>query len=84
MIRSSFLPSAQTLFFPASQAFFTASHTSAAYSVSVWEKVSGEYSYRKLVPCYTDLNLALHGIIMTHGHRVLLCQLTHQLRMIYS
>ncbi len=54
MILSSCLPSAQTLFAPASQVFFTASQISAAYSVSVCENVSGEYSYRKLVPCYTS------------------------------
>jgi hypothetical protein len=51
MIRSSFLPSAHTLPLPANHVFLTASHTSTAYSVSVWEKVSGEYSYRKVVPC---------------------------------
>lgn len=55
MIRSSFLPSAQTLPFPASQLLLTASHTSTAYGVSVCENVSGEYSYLKLVPCYVGI-----------------------------
>lgn len=51
MILSSFLPSPNTLFVPANQVFFTASQTSTANAGSVWEKVSGEYSNRKLVPC---------------------------------
>ena len=54
MILSSFLPSANTLLVPANQVFFTASQTSTAKAGSVWEKVSGEYSNRKLVPCYVD------------------------------
>lgn len=45
-------PSAHTLFFPASHCFFTSSHTSTAYSVSVCENVSGEYSKRNDVPCW--------------------------------
>ena len=51
MILSSFLPSPNTLFVPANQVFFTASQISTANAGSVWEKVSGEYSNRKLVPC---------------------------------
>lgn len=56
MILSSSRPSAQTLAPPSSHVFLTASQTSTAYSVSVCEKVSGEYSKRKLVPCCSEVS----------------------------
>ena len=84
MIRSSFLPSAQVLPFPDSQVFLTASQTSAAYSVSVCENVSGEYSYRKFEPCCDCIRPRLVKLLQgSYGFRILLSQFSDQSRMVH-